>query len=464
MGRSCGTCRDRRIACDRAVPACAQCVRASRPCKGYGIRLSWPRANDARRAVVARGRGVAQGQPAKRYHVTATSWDIEMHHYLLGFSGLSQALNVPMPFSSMAYDDADGQLLQYFQHTASQCLPILGHDPKALGAILMRMALATSPSATAVRRAILGLSSLHRYGLQSQAVEFKIATIKALRAASDREIGTAEAIQHVAAGMLLCSFEIHRASCTSGQWEWYVTGVKSIISALSLAKFPQDSDFDVLLDWVNYHDALGRFSSLHWRAGPPDARLFPSERTAEMGREDQLCGRIFVSPSGPPMLSTLLDMLVEGCRALSTKQYSNLTQLSKDLTTLPIPPSNPALYLFHLATLVYLNRASSYHLEPPSATHLRVSHAFTILPNLQSCERQFPLLILGCEATTDEQRCTVLALIERTEQCASSRSLTLTRAVIQRVWVQDDLAGGEAGYMDKLSAILGACGIMPQFV
>lgn len=67
-----------------------------------------------------------------------------------------------------------------------------------------------SSSGTAVLQSLLALSSLHRYGVQSQAIELKISSLNALAAASNSKssLGLAEVIQHVATGMLLCSFEV----------------------------------------------------------------------------------------------------------------------------------------------------------------------------------------------------------------------------------------------------------------
>lgn len=73
----------------------------------------------------------------------------------------------------------------------------------------MRIALAgNTPSSVAVLRSLLALSSLHRYGIQVQAIELKISSLNALAAASMSNFGAKEVIQHVAAGMLLCSFEV----------------------------------------------------------------------------------------------------------------------------------------------------------------------------------------------------------------------------------------------------------------
>ena len=79
-----------------------------------------------------------------------------------------------------------------------------------MGNVLIRIALAgKSPSAAAVRQSLLALSSLHRYGVQTQAVELKISALNALAVASKSDITSQEAVQHVAAGMLLCSFEVN---------------------------------------------------------------------------------------------------------------------------------------------------------------------------------------------------------------------------------------------------------------
>lgn len=60
----------------------------------------------------------------------------------------------------------------------------------------------------AVQQSLLAFSSTHRHGVHTRAAEHKIAALKALADISGCEIGTTEAIQHVAAGMLLCSYEV----------------------------------------------------------------------------------------------------------------------------------------------------------------------------------------------------------------------------------------------------------------
>lgn len=164
---------------------------------------------------------------------------------------------------------------------ASASLATFGHDSTALGNILVRIALQGETStATAVLQALLAFSSLHRYGSQSQALELKIAALRSLgNGLAAQSLCATATMQHIAAGMLLCSFEVHQSTCTSGQWTSYLGGVKSVLNASSIKALGQlVSDVAVLLDWVYYHDVLARFSLLHWkREGAPELPPTPTD-------------------------------------------------------------------------------------------------------------------------------------------------------------------------------------------
>ena len=107
-------------------------------------------------------------------------------------------------------------LLTGIVHTAaSLSLTTVDYDPKPLGQALLRIALGSSTSsAAAVLNSVCALASLHRYGVQTQAVRLKIASLRALAEATMTTDFTAkEVIQHAAAGMLLCSFEASLLIC-----------------------------------------------------------------------------------------------------------------------------------------------------------------------------------------------------------------------------------------------------------
>ncbi|KAA8642705.1 uncharacterized protein ATNIH1004_009457 [Aspergillus tanneri] len=299
-----------------------------------------------------------------------------------------------MPFNPFKLEVADNYLVQYFQCIASRSLTTFGHDPTDVGNVLMRMTLAnSSPSAAAVLRSMLALSSLHRDGLQPQAAELKISALRALAAASKNNISVTEAAQHVAAGMLLSiKLPAHQVN-----GDGHLSDVCDTISA----KPPRTMFAKDLDDYKNY------LKILRWRI----RSISPSDSTPRNG-----------------------------------------------------PGSTMIVELFQLAMLVYLNRASGNLLERTAETEQLVRRAFAIFSELGSCERQFPLFILGCEARTDDERCTVLDLISRTEKVASSRSLLLVRKMVQAIWNQDDLADGEIDYEETLSVIISCCAILPTFV
>ena len=121
--------------------------------------------------------------------------------------------------------------------------------------------------------------------------------------------------------------------------------------------------------------------------------------------------------------------------------------------------------LYKLALLIYLERICGNVLSPVIKTNHHVEEAFAMLPRLGSCERQFPVFVVGCEARTDEQRAMVLDLISRTEVKSSSRSYQYVVNVLQAIWAQDDLAGGgNMGYGEMLSSVITRCLVTPTFV
>ena len=163
---------------------------------------------------------------------------------------------------------------------ASASLATFGHEETALGNILIRISLeGKTASAAAVLQALLAFSSLHRFGLQPQAVELKIAALRSLaKGSAAASLGAKETIQHIATGMLLCSFEVHQSSCSSDEWMGFLSGVETVVNASSIDTLLQlGSDVVVLLDWVHYHDVLARFSLLYWeREGTPELPSTPT--------------------------------------------------------------------------------------------------------------------------------------------------------------------------------------------
>ncbi|RYP19018.1 hypothetical protein DL765_003601 [Monosporascus sp. GIB2] len=455
------------ILCDDATSTYAKCRRSKR------LRLSWPNANDGRRAVVGkspspRGAGHAYTSEARFVHMSL--WDVEMHHRLAasGPNGnpiqgrTPPTLSLPLNWNPQQLEVKDKDLLQYFQRAACQALTTLGHDPTDLGNILLRLSLSdNTPSATAVLRSLLAFSSLHRHGVQSQAGELKISALGALAAAAQGgELGTEEAVRHVAAGMLLYSFEIHQESCTSSLWTWYLRGVKEVINIARL-NMARHSDIATLLDWVYYNDVMARFSLRHWDGNSTRTPESPPSVRSETSHAS-------------PSTVALLELLSEICDSVpgDTGPIEELDDHKSFLKVLDwrirsVKVAHPVDELYQLAMLVYLHRISGTLLNQHLRTQQRIDEAFAILSQLGSCERQFPVFIFGCEARTDHQRVIILELISRTERNNASRSFNYVKLLMQAIWAQDDLVdsqNGDLDYWNKLSSTMSRCAIPPSFV
>ena len=242
------------------------------------------------------------------------------------------------------------------------------------------------------------------------------------------------------------------------------------------------------MDWVYYHDVMSRFTLRHWRGDvleiPPQPsdmcrkEVYTPVRTA-IGFPSTNVDRL---PSDYSMVANLAllaelseNVLEKPLNAMCGQQIEDykgyIRILDWRVRNILIEYKNTdsqeqtvIAELFKLATLVYLNRVSGNILDQADSIQANLNRAFALFSQMDSCERQYPLFILGCEARTDEQRLTVLDLISRTEQKNSSRSLNHVRILVQALWAQDDLAEKELDYWDKLSAIISSCTIIPSLV
>ncbi|KAH8901627.1 hypothetical protein GQ53DRAFT_674862 [Thozetella sp. PMI_491] len=445
-----------------------------------GLQLSWPHADDRRRAVVGKSLPRKDAHVDRSRIVHVSHQDMEMHYRLRNPSldrGNPPEVDILMPLNPRKLELGPQELFQYFQQNASKSLAVFGHDSMELGNALVRIALAdNTESAKAMIQSMLALSSLHGHGLSNQAAELKISALNKLGAASSSSLSKAEAMQHVATNMLLCSYEIHLSSCTSGEWTCYVRSAMAIIRVAGLDGYHQSRDMAMLQDWVYYHDVLARFSLRHWwRSGLPSSLnhsvLTPPPPTI----------RAEPSHTALPAIG-LIELLSEVCDACpvglpamtptgSGSDHKNfLSILDWKIRTMKIQvsPENDVdeplmMELYRLALLVYLSRASKDLLKQRFRTQQYIEKAFSIFPQLGSCNRQFPVFILGSEARTDDQRAVVLDLMTRAEKRDSSRLFHHSRILLQAIWAQNDLSDGELDYCTGMSHVISLCVIAPSF-
>lgn len=226
-----------------------------------------------------------------------------------------------------------------------------------------------------------------------------------------------------------------------------------------------------------------RFTLRHWDRG--EAISDPSKTGTEVYIEQTprlVLSRSCISqqpPSTsalPELLSEFLDLVPMAPSRKATSQALEdhkgfLTVLDWKIRTVPVllKPDEAAemtttVELYRLAIHIYVNRVSENLLSQAARTQQRIDKAFTLLSQLPSCERQFPIFILGCEARTDDQRAIILDLISRTEKKITSRSFNHVTLLLHALWAQDDLADSELNYWHKLTSIISRCTIVPSLV
>ena len=118
--------------------------------------------------------------------------------------------------------------------------------------------------------------------------------------------------------------------------------------------------------------------------------------------------------------------------------------------------------LYRLAGLTYFYRATQGLSRDAFDVRSLVKDALSILTDIEFCNRNFPLTIIGCEAYDDHERIVILEVISRTR--AHSASVDIAHQFIEASWAQDDLSPDvEIDYIQKLDAIMSKNGFPPSF-
>jgi hypothetical protein len=125
---------------------------------------------------------------------------------------------------------------------------------------------------------------------------------------------------------------------------------------------------------------------------------------------------------------------------------------------LPLPKSDGSIFiiakLYQLAALIYIVRASTDRSGQSDKLRRLLDDALSTLEGLQTCPWSLPLLLIGCEAQSDEHRLTILELIHRTGKLTYMGNLGCLKIVFRISWIQDDLAQCDLSYMDKLTRLM----------
>ncbi|KAH8647183.1 fungal-specific transcription factor domain-containing protein [Xylariales sp. PMI_506] len=491
---SCWTCRDRRIKCDRTVGRCLKCKESNRRCR-YGLRLSWPRENDTKRTLrLLSGSQFVVNQPGDVRLVNAGFWDIELHHYLSSSSGRHghdsashPKLPAPLSWAPFNIGSKDISLVDYFENVAFNSLSVFGSHRQKIRDILLRLAFSDDSSASnAVLKSTLAFSSLHRYGLHAEAAKLKLSAIQELESSSQNGIEAVKVIYHVATGMMLCYFEIQDIEKTSVQWLWYVCGSKYLMETINPTDELRTPEFSALGDWLDYHAIVGQFGIRHWHRMTMEDIYLQHEarvlcqvpRVCQKKRERGVsqCSheilrllyelfRTIVKPTDPSYRSAQYARSLHDLEARIQSVQPSIGSPSENDVGEDGKVQETHVELFKLASLIYLERASSSLSGSSDKISTYVERAFRLLGSMHSCDLPFPLFILGCEASDEVQRKLILDLIEQALAVAHSRGMAGVQRMLEAAWTQDDLVGAdnELDYMFKLDTLITSNNIIPTF-
>jgi hypothetical protein len=276
------------------------------------------------------------------------------------------------------------------------------------------------------------------------------------------------------------------ASCSASEWTWYVNGIKKVLYSDSGYRVcTLGVEKNLLMTWVYYHDVMKQFSIRHWNTGARGKLADSLSQPQIQDRPKQISRDDIISCNAPlpstPWITAILKLMSELCDAVPTKPllktmnreeldaYTNRIRiLDWRIRSIPIPSpteqTSARVRIYQLAMLIYLNRVTENMLNQASKIQEYIDDAFTLLDELDSCKPHFPMYVIGWEARTDEQRTTVLQLLERNKRDPSSRSLFHVEALVQAGWAQDDLSDTELNYWDKVTTLVSVCSTMPSFV
>ncbi|CAH0052316.1 unnamed protein product [Clonostachys solani] len=512
--RSCGTCRDRRIRCDLALPTCANCARANQECQGYGLRLSWPRPGDKRRTILVDtpSRNTLTADP---FHHNRGDWPfVNMHSWHIsswlnlveGRMGGEKASVIFFNVFSLVFFYPFRVLMIYWQrhirdsvttdHVALvdreervNIAPLLSEDIQeghrflltpplgSLTRLLLQIGLSdvSSPS-RAVFNGILALSCLHLWGDQYASV-YKARATSLLRASLNPESSIKVAVSNLVASMLLYLYEtVHQSSPYA--WAVYLCGVKRLAQSKIVTESAKSAHPQIVFNWVYYHETIAQFGQLYWTQKHPSPVCHGKSSRQLRGHPDMSevdPGMIGCSIDVLEGMSTIFDIAMRPIVSSSRRQelLGVESQLRRMISALSkLTNSGKASSSLHeitqlhcIAALIYMNRATlGYDGTEPSHQAL-VEKGLEVLSNIVPCATPWALFIIGCEVKLDLPRLAILETISRSKQESRTGHLDVVKGLVEAVWNYDDLDPDmRLDYNKKLLSIVREAPWMPPFV
>ncbi|KAH6957554.1 hypothetical protein BKA56DRAFT_601920 [Ilyonectria sp. MPI-CAGE-AT-0026] len=273
--------------------------------------------------------------------------------------------------TNLGYEDRE--LIDYFIYTASSTLAIFESDKNEFLSLLLRLALSDSLPSSVAARALRILIISSKYCVESPTMLGMLNILS---------------LWFCEVSRLLDWVEYHIVMSRFSYRYWYLNGesTRGETCYLRKVKIASHCSYELLRHLYNIFDMIRK----------PTDSLYHSDEYENSLRclENKITSVVPLAPKGIP--DTMSD--------LSTAWVATMD-------------------LLKLAALIYLKRVSQNFSGTSPQIDAMVEKAYVLLDDLGTFNLAFLLLIIGCEARIDEQRIRILEYIERVIRTSTLRSL-----------------------------------------
>ncbi|KAF2656195.1 hypothetical protein K491DRAFT_715581 [Lophiostoma macrostomum CBS 122681] len=461
---NCWTCKERKVGCDRLLPACENCKRSSRRCQGYDIKLAWPDKIDGRRKqkkyqAVPEGSSTDYITQEGHFSFLNTTFDdfsgrkFKIEEVVVTESATRTKFNIPPSITSIRLGDQEGLLLSYYDAIIARMITTIDDGTNGFRLDVIPMALSSSDAASrSLLQSTLALSSFH-LGRPEAALRHKVEAIKAL-SESFSETPHSRLTQ-IAACMMLTVYSVFDVSDTT--WQLHLRGAKTVTEALTSHERRMPS-IGFILDWFEYHNT---FSGYSHSTDPSQCNHAHNLVLPESNSDSQkIIGLLGCSGELLQLIQCINHLRnLQSCTLPRGRQEQDdilhatqllrnrLTNLRQECHIVQIESAGAidsqritlTAELYRIASLLYLYQVAPLPALPDNAVQSVVMTGFAVLGQLEVCTSPWPLFMLGVHATSDVDRQITLATIDTAVLKRGVGNYQIIKGLIQSVWKQRDL-------------------------
>ncbi|OIW23748.1 hypothetical protein CONLIGDRAFT_636998 [Coniochaeta ligniaria NRRL 30616] len=481
--KRCWNCRDRKIACDRSLPSCSKCKERGDACRGYGLKLSWPKDNDGRRSARQSDHFLYPVQYKDLDFINTSAEDIEVFYNPVRLWQRPTSYDMSWLSHLPSLTIASTRSM----HTTEAHMPVSllvssSADVDGLYGLLLRLSFYDDelPS-LATRHALSALSYQHLD--QHKAVLHQTKAIRALQS-SIEAFPPSRALQTMAASMLLSIFETINFDSSALSWSIFFCGTKTIARGVTKTHDSYYGDRALLLDWIFYLDTMYKFSIRHWSdknddqinlAGQkkiiskpifaPERQIIVSTLGCSLEMLDLVCQAVdaVLDRDDPLHLSVTHVKAIQSLEIRTQGIEQRSTGLDNDDDAEGMVSRTNTAELYRVATLIYLGRVARAEPRDSDVTKEPVAQAFTLLRNMTVCNCPWPLFVVGLEAHTEDQRKIVLTVLDASLRRRPMGSMVLTSRMIREAWALQDLQTEDTDPLALYGLVISHNRVPPSF-